>query len=333
MNPRYSVVVPAFESDSSVVELVERLVQVFEGVMGVTYEIILVDDGSRSPATWKAINELAGRYSGVRGVQLRRNYGKPSAVLCGVGKANGKWIITIDDDLQQRPEDIPALVTQEHHDVVVANYVTRQHGAMTVLASWIKGWFDHLILGLPCRMSPLKLFKAEVGKAMLEVQSPRPFIPALMAHVTTDFFPVTVTHDRSHHGKSRYNLRRRFRQFSNLLIGNSNLMLRCIGILGASVAISGFFYGAYIVVKKIVGPQPVPGWTTLVVINLLFGGIVLIALGIIGEYLIRIMESSDRKPAYVIRDAIDNEKFNAEEGARNRDAVTGQQRSLASHRD
>lgn len=320
---RYSVVVPVFESCSSVRELVERLKKVFEEALGATYEIVLVDDGSKSAETWKVVQDLASTHETVRGIRLSRNFGKPSAVLCGLGVAKGRWIITIDDDLQQRPEDIPTLVKYEDHDVVVANFAKRHHGRVTKFTSWVKSQFDQIILGLPCKMSPLKLFRAEIAQGMLQIGTPRPFIPALMAHVTADFFSVTVTHDRSHHGKSRYNVRRRFSQFSNLLIGNSNLLLRSFGILGASVAVLGFVYGAYVVVKKIIGPQPEPGWTTLVVINLVFGGLVLIAVGIIGEYLIRILESSGQKPAYIVRDTIGMDKVDAKGEAIDRDDVAG----------
>jgi glycosyltransferase involved in cell wall biosynthesis len=284
--------------------LVERLKKVFEETLSATYEIVLVDDGSKSAETWKVVQDLASTHETVRGIRLSRNFGKPSAVLCGLGVAKGDWIITIDDDLQQRPEDIPTLVEYEDHDVVVANFAKRHHGRVTRFTSWIKSQFDRVILGLPCKMSPLKLFRAEIAQGMLQIRTPRPFIPALMASVTNDFYPVVVPHDGSRHGPSRYSIRRRLRQFSNLLIGNSNLLLRWFAILGAIVAVSGFIFGTYIIIRKISGDPLLPGWTSLVVINLFFGGLILIALGIIGEYLIRILEGSTLTPPYVVREVV-----------------------------
>ncbi len=301
--PEYSVVVPVYESDSSVVELVRRLQPVFEDQLEASYEVILVDDGSRSLTTWTTCQQLAREEPRVVAIRLMRNYGKPGAVLCGLKHARGRWVITLDDDLQQRPEDIPTLVNYRDHDVVVANFRVRQHGRLTVLASWIKSHFDRIILGLPCKMSPLKLFKAEVAQGMLQIRTPYPFIPALLAHATTDFVSVDVPHEASEHGKSRYTLRRRVRQFSNLLINNSSLLLRWFGGFGFLVAASGFLFAFSVIARKLFGSSPPqPGWTSLIVLNLIFGGLILIALAIVGEYLIRILEGISHKPSYLVRE-------------------------------
>ena len=304
--PRYSVVVPVYESSHSVIELVARLQKVMENEIKSPYEIILIDDGSKSPSTWETLKTLSYDKHYVVAIRLMRNYGKASAILCGLSQAKGSWIITIDDDLQQRPEDIPELLKYETHDVVVANYVERKHAIITVFTSWIKSQFDRMILKLPCKMSPLKVFKSEVARGMLQTQTTRPFIPALLAHSTSDFVSVVVRHDKSQHGVSRYSFWKRVKQFSNLLIGNSSLVLRCTGLFGGVFAVLGFAYAFYIIVRKIVNPAIEPGWTSLVAINLVFGGLILIVLGIIGEYLIRILEGSSSKPPFIVRESIDS---------------------------
>ncbi len=306
IKPRYSVVVPVYESSQSVRKLVERLHTVFKEQVKKKFEIILVDDGSKNVETWETLESLSCSFGQVVAVKLMRNYGKAGAVLCGLSMARGDWIITIDDDLQQLPEDIPKLIEFEDHDVVVANFKDRKHGRFTVFTSWIKSHFDQAILKLPCKMSPLKLFKSEVARGMLSIHTARPFIPALMAYVTNDFISVSLEHDVSHHGKSRYSFKRRIKQFSNLLIGNSNLTLRAIGMLGMFAAISGFLYAFYIIIRRIFGTVNEPGWTTLVSINLLFGGLILVVLGIIGEYLIRILEGNSSMPAYIVREISGN---------------------------
>jgi glycosyltransferase involved in cell wall biosynthesis len=315
--PRYSVVVPVYESNDSVVHLVERIVAVFETSIRQAYEIILVDDGSRTARTWTTLSRLVGeRPDVVSAIRLTRNYGKSSAVLCGLRHARGQWIITIDDDLQQRPEDIPQLIVHEDHDVVVANFRQRKHSRFVVATSWIKGQFDRLILELPCRMSPLKLIRASVVQAMLLLQTNRPFIPAMLVHVTTDIYPVVVPHEASSHGRSRYNFSRRLRQMSDLLIGNSNLLLRCVGGIGAVLAGWGVIYAVYVVCRRLFGTLQEPGWATLVAINLVFGGLTLITLGIIGEYLIRILDRSTGKPAYHIREIVDRSEKSVAWGGR-----------------
>ncbi len=293
-----------YQSDSSVRELVARLRVVFDDVIDTSWEVILVDDGSSTTTTWPTCVELADEDSRVVAIRLMRNYGKPGAILCGLQHARGAWVITIDDDLQQRPEDIPKLIPHRHHDVVVANFTTRRHGFVTKLASDAKSRFDRLILNLPCRMSPLKLFKAEIAAGMLRVRTARPFIPALMAHVTTDFHEVRVRHEKSRLVGSRYTLRRRLSQFSNLLLNNSSLLLRGLGALGTAVALAGFGFAFWMVVRKLGGQRIDAGWTSLVVINLLFGGLMLIGLGIVGEYLIRILHGISDKPPYLVREIV-----------------------------
>ncbi len=310
--------VPVYESDRTVVELVRRLRAVFEDRLKAGYEVILVDDGSRSPATWATCQRLAREQPGVVAVRLMRNYGKAAAVLSGLERVRGRWVITLDDDLQQRPEDIPALVRHRDHDVVVAEFKDRRHGRLTVLASWIKSYFDRLILGLPCRMSPLKLFKAEVARGMLRIRTPHPFIPALMAHTTTDFVPVAVRHEASGHGKSRYTWRRRARQFSNLLISNSSLLLRWFGAFGLVFSSGGFAFALLVLLRKIFGSPPLPGWTSLMVVNLVFSGLILIALAIVGEYLIRILEGVSHKPSYLVREIAGDPRHGSEPSNRDR---------------
>lgn len=307
-DPDYSVVVPVFESAETLTELVCRLRRVFESTLGSSYEVILVDDGSRSPQTWQTCQRLAREGNHVTAVRLMRNYGKAAAILCGLEHARGRWIVTLDDDLQHRPEDIPTLAERRDHDVVVAQFERRRHSFLTISTSWVKGHFDRLILDLPCRMSPFKLFKAEVARGMLQVRTPHPFIPALMAHSTTDFVPVQVPHEASKHGASRYTLRRRLGQFSNLLVSNSSLLLRWFGGFGFVFSVTGFAFAAMVLARKLFSSSPpLPGWASLVVLHLVFGGLILIALAIVGEYLIRILEGIGQKPTYLVRE-VDGER-------------------------
>lgn len=304
VEPEYSVVVPVYQSDSSLRELVVRLRAVFDEVTVAGWEIILVDDGSPSATTWSTCVELSNEFPQVVAIRLMRNYGKPGAILCGLEHVRGKWTITIDDDLQQRPEDIAKLVPHRHHDVVVANFRTRRQGLVARIGSRVKGLFDRWILNLPCRMSPLKLFNAEVVAGMLRVRTVHPFIPALMAHVTTDFHEVIVPHEDRPRVRSRYTLRRRVSQFSNLLLGNSSLVLRGLGALGTAVAVSGFVFALSVVIRKLAGRIVESGWASLVVINLVFGGLMLIGLGIVGEYLIRILHGISDRPPYLVREIV-----------------------------
>lgn len=301
--PTYSIVVPVYQSHASVRELVERTTTVLEQ-MHEPFELVLVDDGSSDPETWKTLRELHDNSGNVTVARLSRNFGKSNAILCGLTLASGAWIVTLDDDLQQRPEDIPKLAELRDHDVVVASYTNRNHSFASRLFSRIKRQFDRHILGLPCPMSPMKLIKAIVVEGMLKNVSPHPFVPALLSHVTTDFVTVPLQHSPSRHGKSRYTFARKWRQFSNLIIGNSAITLRLIGRIGVTVSIGGFAYAGYVVTRYFLGTAPPPGWSSLIVINLVFGGLMLIALGIVGDYLARLMHTADRRPPFHLRESL-----------------------------
>jgi len=300
--PVYSVVVPVFESGPSVERLVERTADLFERRLKVGYEIILVDDGSRNPRTWATLRALAKARRQVSALRLMRNYGKPAAVLCGLAQARGRWVVTLDDDLQQRPEDIAQLVKHQAHDVVVAIYPRKHHSLAVRLASAVKGRFDRHVLGLPCRMSPLKLIARPVVEEMLKVRAGRPYIPALLAHATSDFKPVELEHRASEAGASRYTFGRRLRQFSNLIISNSGFLLRATGIFGALVLTVGVGLAGYLLTLWLAGAAALSGWQAVIAVNLVLGGAGLLGLGFMGEYLIRIVELASDKPPYAIRE-------------------------------
>ena len=300
LGPAFSIVIPSYNSDETLIELARRTDAVFKKVLCESYELIIVDDGSSNTETWRVCELIASQFNAIA-LRLTRNYGKAGAILCGLNHASGQWVITIDDDLQQIPEDIPALAKMRSHDVVVGCIVEKKHGRFIRLTSKIKSYFDRLILGVPHTMSPMKLIRSEVVTAMLEAHSSRPFIPAMLSDVTSDFVSVPITHSPSRLKESRYSMLKRLSQFSNLVIGNSTLLLRVIGMIGAATSISGFVFAIYTIVRALVGIDILSGWASLIVINLTFGGLILIALGINGEYLLRTLENTSNKPAYRVQ--------------------------------
>lgn len=298
----YSAVVPVYESSSSVKELTRRLCAVLDSMAPGSYEVILVDDGSLNPETWPTLAELSQSSGAVTAIRLTRNFGRAAAVLCGTERSSGRWVVILDDDLQHQPEDIRVLAEHKSHDVVIGHFPVRQHSYLVKLSSRIKSYFDKVLLGLPHKISPFLMINGEVARAMLKIRTPRPFLPALLIHITTDFYSVNVGHERSSHGKSRYTFWRRLGQFTNLLISNSSFLMHLFGSLGAAVACSGFAMMLWILVRKLSGGYMQAGWASLAAINLLFGGLILLALGVMGEYLLRILEGSSGKPAYLVKE-------------------------------
>lgn len=301
--PDYSIVVPAYNSGARLRELVERLARVFEDSVGAPYEIILVDDGSTNPDTQSLLPQLA-ELSNVLVVRLTKNFGKAGAVMAGLSQSRGQWVITIDDDLQQLPEDIPKLIALRAHDMVTARHKKRKHSWSRRLTSRIKQLFDRAVLGYPVPVSALKLINRRVVDGMLARSVAQPFIPALIIEETSDIVAVETAHCESAYASSRYTFRARYRQFTNLLYGNSDFMMRVISWFGlafmllAVVAALGLLIGlAAGVFSDLV--------TALIFVSIfLVGGANLAAIGTSGGYLVRIMRTSSKRQAFVIREKL-----------------------------
>jgi glycosyltransferase involved in cell wall biosynthesis len=305
-NPTYSVVIPVYNSTQTLGELVSRLGQVFLEI-GEGHEVVFVDDASPDPETWPILKALAEQHNEVHATRLMRNFGKAGAVLCGLRQAKGEWIITIDDDLQHAPEDIPILLEKKTHDVVIGAFSNRKkHSVMQHITSRMKRYFDAKVLGVPpgiC-MSPFKLFRANVVAHMTAIETTHPFIPALMLQATRDLVQVQITHHPRQHGRSAFSLRKRLRHFSNLIFGNSSLVLRGLAMLGMTISCLSLLYGGWLVLSYFWKDQTVPGWTSLMVVTLTLGGLIMFSLGVIGEYLIRMIERMEKRPAYLVREKL-----------------------------
>ena len=302
-NITYSIVIPVYNSTEWLKELVDRLTDVFTSVVEDTYEIILIDDASSDPSTWKMMKLLAEKFSEVIIVQLRRNFGKAGAVLCGFEQARGKYIFTMDDDLQHLPEDIPKFIEHKDHDVVMGRYIRKNHPFLKRFTSRIKGWFDWKIAGKPFHVqsNPFRMYKSDVAKAMLKMTTPYPFISAIMYYTTRDIVTVDIEHGRRNGTPSSFNMLKRLKSFSNLLLNHSSFMLQFVSVMGVSVSLVSFLLGIFYVIKNFVVGRPVPGWTSLIVVTLFLNGLLLFSVGIIGEYLIRIINGIERRPPYLVK--------------------------------
>lgn len=296
-----SVVIPVYDSPAPEL-LAERLENVLAAT-GRSYEIIFVDDASPSPATWPRIEQIAAARERVRVVQLSRNFGQQAATLCGLREARGALVITMDDDLQHDPADIPLLLEHAHRDIVIGVLAAKQHPLGRRAASRIKGLFDRIVIGTPkgLQLSSFRLLSRTVVDGVLAMRTARPFLPALMFHVSKDAVGVPVTHSRRAAGRSGYTVRRLVGVFSNLVISNSSILLRAGAYTGFAFALVSFLVAAFVIYRKLVHGIEVQGWASLFAAVLLIGGLLLIELGIIGEYLVRIIESGETKPAYIVR--------------------------------
>lgn len=296
-----SIVIPVYNPPA-----LETLVGRIEAVMRAAapgYEIILVDDCSPDRAVWPELERLSRERENVRCVQLTRNFGQQAATLCGFRESRGDVVVTMDDDLQHDPVDIPALLAQAHHDIVIGQFARKQHPLPRRFASRLKAIFDEIVIGKPkgLQLSSFRLLNRTVVDGVLSIRTPNPFIPALMFHISKDVAGVAVVHSRRAAGRSGYTLRKLVRVFSNLLINNSSILLRAAAASGLFFAAISFALAAWVIYRKLSQGIEVQGWTSLFAALSLIGGMLLMSVGITGEYLVRIIESSERRPTYFVR--------------------------------
>jgi glycosyltransferase involved in cell wall biosynthesis len=283
-------------------ELVRRIDSVFAG-RPEDYEIIFIDDCSTDARVWPKLLELTEQHPGVRALQLSKNFGQHAATLCGLKHSRGDFVITMDDDLEHRPEEIPKFLSAADYDVVVAQFRHRNHSLFRRIASKIKGVFDRVIVGKPkdIQLSSYRMLSRVVVEGMLSINTPHPFLPALMFHVSDSVTGVDIEYGRRDEGTSGYTLRKLLRLFTDLLVNNSSLVLRLVGSVGIVLAAASFILALYFTYKKLTHGIAITGWTSLFATTLLIGGLLLFSIAVVGEYLIRIIEASEARPTYFVR--------------------------------
>jgi dolichol-phosphate mannosyltransferase/undecaprenyl-phosphate 4-deoxy-4-formamido-L-arabinose transferase len=306
---KFSIVCCCYNSSGSIEALVKEFQCVFQE-MKAEYEILLVNDGSPNPLTWKTVSELAQipDYN-VTGINLFQNVGQQSATVCGLSYSKGEYVVTIDDDMQHKPSDLFQLYNKANHDVVIANLRNRKTGWANQLTSFIKSQFDRIVFSKPknIRLSGYRLIKRNVVLEMLKVNTPSPFVPALMFYVTKDVVNVNVEHEPRLDGTSNYTFTTRLKLFSLIIINNSSVVLKLIGYIGVFALIGSISLLLYFFIAKLFFTSPPNGWTSLFSAILFFGGLTLFAVGLIGEYIIRMIPIVENKKAFIVREVVGNE--------------------------
>jgi len=308
-SPIYSIVIPCYGTDKSIIELAKRINLVFTDYIKENYEVIFIDDLSPNPNTWKTLKDVKQMFpNNTSIIQLTRNFGKAGAVLCGFSKVKGDFVITLDDDLEQSPEDILKLIPhKEENDVVIGYFKNKNHNFFKRSSSRIKRIFDYYLIGKPKNIhsTPFKLFKRKIVDEMVKIKTPYPYIAGLMFYVTKNIKMVKVSHHKRKYDKSNFNTFKRIKLFSNLLINNSSFLLRFVAFIGFATSFFSFSYGILIFTKQLFfDGSKVEGWTSIMVVNLILGGLILLSIGITGEYLIRIIKGVESKPPFIIKEEL-----------------------------
>lgn len=299
--PAISVVVPVYKSQDTLQELYSQIVAAVSS-LDPGFEIILVEDcgGDQS---WEIIVELAKSDSRVRGIQLNRNFGQHAATICGISHARGKWIVTLDDDLEQSPANIPALYEKanEGYDLVYGVYPERTHKSWRNTTSTVARWlFNKAIPSLNYAYTSFRIIRGDIARQLTQFDSPFPFVDGYLSWLTNRYATVEVPHGNRAHGTSNYNFRRLLTHTINIFVTFSDLPLRLASWAGLAFFILGMIWLVIIVVGRLTGTITVSGFASIAAAIILFGGIQLLILGIFGEYLGRMNFKSSNKPLFLV---------------------------------
>jgi glycosyltransferase involved in cell wall biosynthesis len=305
--PVFSVVVPVYNSAEILPHLVERLAKVFDG-MGRSFELLLIDDCSADDG-WRVIGELRTQHPFIRAWRLTRNFGQHNALMCGFQRCRGEFVVTLDDDLQNPPEEIPKLIAEQQaagRDVVFGYFRERRH-------SWFRNLTSRLsrrlvraaIPGIHPHFSNFRLMTRAVVDELAKQRHDFLYTDGLISWVTTNTSAVVVRHDERHSGESNYSAAKLVRYFAVALLTFTALPLRLISIAGITSAATALAFGAVYLTLKLMGGITVPGFAAIIVSVFFLGGIQLFSIGIVAEYIGKMFLKQSHKPQYIVREGCD----------------------------
>lgn len=303
-----SIVIPVYRSGACLPELLRQLTRQLEE-MDRPYEIVLVDDASPDDS-WAVIKELVPGYSSVTAIRLMRNRGQAFATLCGLEHARGEIVVTMDDDLQHSPDQLPKLLdtleSDPEIDCVFAYFEQKQHAKYRNLGSRALRWVNARAFGLPrdLRASSFRAMRKPLAEAILRHQTLNPAIAALLYGSTRRIVSVPVEHAERFAGRSTYTLTKQFRLALDNICNVSMLPLRAVSLFGMGTCVFSAVLVAVFLYHYLIGHTEVAGWTSVVVLISFFSGVILLSLGVIGEYIVRILREVRGAPRYVERERI-----------------------------
>lgn len=305
---RVSVVIPVYGSATILPELLRQLESSLENAYGKSrFEAILVHDCGPDDA-WSVLKSLAPKHPWLGAIDLRKNAGQHNAIMAGLAHAKGDCIVTMDDDLQHAPADIPKLVSQIESgaDVCYAQFKGRKHAHWKLAGSRFNDLVAQRLLKKPkgLYLSPFRAMSADIRDELLRYEGPFVYVDGLILQATRNIATVEVEHHRRGEGESGYSLKKSVSLWLQMATSFSVTPLRLVSFAGIGASMCGFLLAAVVVAQKLYDPGLALGWASLIISVLVMGGMQLIALGVIGEYLGRVLLTLNRKPQHIIRERI-----------------------------
>jgi glycosyltransferase involved in cell wall biosynthesis len=298
-----SVVVPVYNSEASLRALVARLSPVL-AALAPEHELILVNDGSRD-GSWNVVQELAREHDWIRGIDMLRNYGQHNAILCGIRAAQHAVIVTMDDDLQNPPEEIEKLLAalDRGFDVAYGTPHKERHGFLRDMASQTTKLALQKSMGAETarKVSAFRALRTPLRAAFADYRGPYVSIDVLLTWATSRFTSVEVRHDARAQGASNYTFGKLLSHALNMITGFSVIPLRVASVIGFAFMLLGVAILVYVIWVKLAHDIPVQGYASLASMIAIFSGAQLFSLGIIGEYMARMHFRMMDRPSYAVR--------------------------------
>ncbi len=303
---KISVVVPVYNGQGTLRELYLRIMQTMQAG-GYDFQVIFVEDCGRDNS-WEVICGLKAEFPAfITGIKLNRNFGQHNATLCGYKYADGDLIVTIDDDLQIFPEDIPILIRKQQEtgaELVYGSYGEKNHTAFRNVGSLVVNKTLNIAFGTTGSITSFRLITRNLLLNVIQHTQSFVFLDGLFNWHTKHIEKVLVRHQARAEGRSGYDLVKLVRLSSNMLFNFTTLPLKALIYLGLTISLFSFLAGVYFIIRKIVLDVPVMGFTSLIVAIFFMGGVTLLVLGVIGEYIGRLYTLQNAKPQHSVKEVV-----------------------------
>ena len=305
-----SIVVPCYRSEHTIGELVELTMAEFDKLEGYECEFVLVNDCSPDN-TWDEIKRLGGLYPNVHGINLMRNFGQHSALMCAMNHAQGELIMGMDDDLQTHPSQLSKILAkmQEGYDLVYGMYAKSTNSAGKQLTSWFNKVSARVLLGRPknIRSSNFWCITRAVCDEVIRCKSFSPYVDGIFFRTTHNIGNVVIEHHKREYGESGYSLLKLMKLWL-AYFNYSVVPLRIASVIGVTTAGIGFVAGITPIIRKLVNPNIAAGWTSIICLMLFLAGLILFMLGIVGEYVGDAVMMLNGTPQFIEREYVNPTK-------------------------
>ncbi len=304
---KISFVIPCYRSEHTLPHVVAEIEGKMKTLAQYSYEIILVNDCSPD-GTMSVIRRLCQEHGNIVGIGFARNFGQHAALMAGLRHSDGDYVVCLDDDGQTPADEVDKLLDrlEEGYDAVYAKYEHKQHSAFRNFGSRVNERMTRTMLGKPADLYVSSYFavKRFVVEDMIRYENSYPYVIGLVLRATRNITNVVVNHREREEGRSGYTIKKLLGLWFNGFTAFSVKPLRVATALGAFSAFAGFLYGIYTIVKRLVLPDVPMGFSAIMSAIVIFGGMIMLMLGLIGEYIGRIYISMNNSPQYVIRERI-----------------------------